>query len=215
VERRLRAALAFLQSVDFEIGRLLRQVADRGLHHELGFETFERYVEERLDLSPRTARRLVALARSEHHAPAVATAFREGQLHAFQAQAVARVATLESARAWVERARQVSFRRLEDEAEAVARRAIVFSAPPEVVPGCTGRRSLHSHHMRLRSRGGPDRSWNRVTLCATHHERAVHGDGSVRIQGRAPHELLFELGPEPAERFASGDVRLGPEEGEE
>ena len=35
---------------------------DRKLYRELGFESFEGYVEERLDLSPRTARRLVRLA---------------------------------------------------------------------------------------------------------------------------------------------------------
>ncbi|NIQ88841.1 MAG: hypothetical protein GWN93_07040, partial [Deltaproteobacteria bacterium] len=63
LDRRLRAAMAFLQQVDFEIGRILRQVVERKLYRELGFESFERYVEERLDLSPRTARRLVRLAR--------------------------------------------------------------------------------------------------------------------------------------------------------
>jgi hypothetical protein len=45
------------QEVDFEIGRILRQVLERKLYRELGFESFERYVGERLDLSPRTARR--------------------------------------------------------------------------------------------------------------------------------------------------------------
>jgi hypothetical protein len=54
---------------------------------------------------------------------------------------------------------------------------------------------------------------NRVTLCAGHHERALHAQGSVRgallrIRGRAPHELLFELGFDRGERFRSGDVRL-------
>ena len=52
-----------------EIGRILRQVVERKLYRELGFESFERYVQERLDLSPRTARRLVRLARAEHAAP--------------------------------------------------------------------------------------------------------------------------------------------------
>jgi hypothetical protein len=44
--------------VDFEIGRILRQILERGLYRELGFESFEDYVLERLDLSPRTALRL-------------------------------------------------------------------------------------------------------------------------------------------------------------
>jgi hypothetical protein len=40
----------------------------------------EAYAEERLDLSARTAGRLVRLARAEHRAPAVAGAFREGRI---------------------------------------------------------------------------------------------------------------------------------------
>jgi hypothetical protein len=51
---------------------------ERGLYRELGFESFEDYVVERLDLSPRTARRLVRLARAPE---AVASAFREGRIH--------------------------------------------------------------------------------------------------------------------------------------
>jgi hypothetical protein len=259
IERRLRAAIAFLQGVDFETGRILRQMRERGLLAEIGFESLERYARERLDLSPRTARRLVALSRAEHRAPAVATAFQAGELPAFHAQAVASVADLDSARAWVERARAVTLRRLEDELAFRPRREIVFHAPPEVarfflsmlvragslerllahairtwveqgehfedyadferdgfrctVPGCTGRRNLHSHHIRFKGVGGPDVPENRTTLCACHHERALHAQGSVRgallrIRGRAPHGLRFELGHDRGERFVSGDVRL-------
>ena len=64
-------------------------MVDRRLFAEIGFASLERYARERLDLSPRTARRLVQLARTEHRAPALATAFREGRLQAFPAQALA------------------------------------------------------------------------------------------------------------------------------
>jgi hypothetical protein len=81
------------------------------------------------------------------------------------------------------------------------------------VPGCTGRRNLHSHHIRFRSASGPDVPEKRVTLCASHHGWALHAQGSVwgavlRIRGRASHGLLFELGCDRGERFASGDLRL-------
>jgi hypothetical protein len=76
------------------------------------------------------------------------------------------------------------------------------------VPGCTARRNLHSHHVRFRSAGGPDQPWNRTTLCAFHHQRGVHG-GTLRVRGRAPGALLYELGTEDPERFRSGDVRCG------
>jgi hypothetical protein len=256
LDRRLRAAIAFLQGVDLETGRILRQMTDRGLFEELGFSGLSRYAEERLDVSPRTARRWVALARSQHRAPALAHAFRRGRIHALQARVLARVANLESAREWVERARQVTLRRLEEDvaqdAEARPGAAIAFRAPPDVaalfgemiaragslerllahavaawveegarfrdyadferdgyrctVPGCTARRNLQSHHVRFRSAGGPDEPWNRTTLCAHHHLRGVHG-GTLRIRGRAPEGLVFELGSHPPERFRSYDLR--------
>jgi hypothetical protein len=89
---------------------------------------------ERLDLAPRTARRLIAIARAEHRAPAVATAFRLGEIHGFQAQVVLRVADLESAERWVSRVRSVSLRRLEEDVEAHAPQtgAIAFRAPAPV-----------------------------------------------------------------------------------
>ncbi len=256
IDRRLRAAIAFLQTLDLETGRILRQMVDRKLFPELGLPDLARYAEERLDVSPRTARRLVALARSEHRGPEVAVAFQEGRIHAFQAQVLSRVADLESARAWVARAEAVSFRRLEDDVEGAPPEpaAIAFPAPPEVAefflqmldragslerllahairswveqgelfedyadferdgfrctaPGCTGRNNLHSHHIRFRSHQGPDEPWNRTTLCAYHHERALHLERTIRIRGRAPDRLVFALGPEPAERFRSGDLRI-------
>ena len=62
------------------------------------------------------------------------------------------------------------------------------------VPGCSSYRNLHNHHIEYRSHGGPDDPWNRTALCAAHHQRAVHGAiGSIRIRGRAPDGLRFEL----------------------
>jgi len=128
LDRRLRVAMAFLQQVDFDVGRILRQVVDRKLYRELGFETFERYVQERLDISPRTARRLVRLARAEHGAPALASAFREGRITLLQAEVLLRGGSVE-AREKLELALRVTLRRLEDE---VLPRQVAFWAPPEV-----------------------------------------------------------------------------------
>ncbi len=61
------------------------------------------------------------------------------------------------------------------------------------------------HHVVFRSAGGSDAEDNLTTLCAAHHQRGVHGGGPLRITGRAPAELRFEL---PLECFASGDVRV-------
>ena len=87
LDRRFRAAIAFLQRIDLEVGRILKQVVDRRLYRELGSTSFEKYVVERLDLSARTARRLVRLARAPE---GVATAFREGRITLLAAEAILR-----------------------------------------------------------------------------------------------------------------------------
>jgi hypothetical protein len=74
-------------------------------------------------------------------------------------------------------------------------------------PGCTSYRNLHAHHVEFRSAGGGDEPENLVTLCAWHHQRGVHS-GVLRIRGRAPGALRFEL---PFGAYASGDVWLTPE----
>ena len=53
------------------------------------------------------------------------------------------------------------------------------------VPGCTGYRNLHDHHIVFRSVGGSDDLANRTTLCVWHHLRAIHA-GLARCVGQAP-----------------------------
>ena len=72
------------------------------------------------------------------------------------------------------------------------------------VPGCTSRRNLHDHHIEFRSAGGSDSPENRITLCAFHHQRCLHA-GRLRVHGRAPDALVFEL---PLVRYRSGDIAL-------
>jgi hypothetical protein len=77
------------------------------------------------------------------------------------------------------------------------------------VPGCTSRRNLQDHHIEFRSAGGSDAPDNRVALCAFHHQRCLHA-GLLGVHGRAPDQLVFELGrrPEgpPLARYRSGDI---------
>jgi hypothetical protein len=77
------------------------------------------------------------------------------------------------------------------------------------VPGCTSFRNLHAHHVVFRSAGGSDEDANLTTLCAAHHQRGVHA-GVIRISGRAPDGLVFEL---PIGRFGAGDRVLPPAAG--
>ena len=79
------------------------------------------------------------------------------------------------------------------------------------VPGCTSRRNLHDHHIWFRSAGGSDAPGNRITLCAFHHQRCLHA-GLLRVSGRAPDGLFFELGlragASSLARYRAGDIAV-------
>jgi hypothetical protein len=79
------------------------------------------------------------------------------------------------------------------------------------VPGCTSMQNLHDHHIRFRSAQGSDDLANRITLCAFHHLRGVHG-GLLRCVGRAPDGLRWEMGIRPGVTprlaYRSGDIRV-------
>jgi hypothetical protein len=59
-------------------------------------------------------------------------------------------------------------------------------------PGCS-RPAANSHHIRFRSHGGGDGPPNRTSLCLAHHLHGVH-KGYIRVRGRAPDDLVWELG---------------------
>lgn len=61
-------------------------------------------------------------------------------------------------------------------------------------PGCRSRRNLQAHHIRFRSDGGSDDPSNLTTLCAACHQFVLHGAGTLRVRGRAPNRLVWELG---------------------
>ncbi len=73
------------------------------------------------------------------------------------------------------------------------------------VPACSGRRNLHDHHLRFRSRGGGNERENRVTVCAAHHLHGIH-TGVIRAWGVAPHAVRWEL---PLESYV-GDRLVRP-----
>lgn len=128
----LRRAVRRLQRIDHDLGRILRQVLERGLHRELGFPSFERYVEERVDVSPRTARRWVRFARLGPAGSAVAAAFRSGGITARQASAIAEAVDGRAQGEAVSFAQRVTLARLERELDAAGGGAgpISFLAPP-------------------------------------------------------------------------------------
>jgi len=117
LDQRMRAALRALQRVDFQMGRLLHLLFARRLHRRLGFPTAARYTQERLGLSARKARALVVLDRRSAALPALAAAYRQGEVSWLRALSLLLVADEGSVAAWVARAQAVTVRRLVDEVE--------------------------------------------------------------------------------------------------
>jgi hypothetical protein len=48
------------------------------------------------------------------------------------------------------------------------------------------------HHIITRAQGGTHDPWNLVSLCTAHHLHGVH-DGWIRLSGKAPDQLCWEL----------------------
>ena len=133
IDRALRRAMKGLQRIDHDLGHLLRQLLDRKLYRELGFPSFERYVQERVDVSPRTARRWVRLARLGPAGSALARALRSAEISPKQADVIAAAVPPEQQAEAVAFARGVTLRGLEAAlgAKGTAGVAITFTAPPE------------------------------------------------------------------------------------
>jgi hypothetical protein len=73
-----------------------------------------------------------------------------------------------------------------------ARRVIERDQGWCTVPGCS-RPAVHAHHIQYRSHGGGDDEANQTGLCLAHHLHGIH-KGYVRVRGRAPDALVWELG---------------------
>jgi hypothetical protein len=117
LDERLQAAVRALRQIDWQTGRLLRVFLDRRLQRAFGYPSAARYIRERLGMSARKARALVALERKTWEAPAFGDAYRAGTLSAVRALAILPVVRETAAAAWVARAGEVTVRRLAEEVE--------------------------------------------------------------------------------------------------
>lgn len=116
LERRLRALRPFTQRLDSQMAALLRTGIDRRLFAEIGFASVKLYVESRLGRSARSAWNLVAIERASwRKSRALHEAWRDGRITSLQATTLIPVLDELNAAAWIDRAREVTLRRLEDE----------------------------------------------------------------------------------------------------
>jgi hypothetical protein len=107
------------------------------LHELMGFPSASRYASDRLGMSGRKARALVHLERKTASVPALADAYRAGEISWVRTLALLPVIDEAHAEEWVERAKTVTVRRLVDEVDwAVEMRDTItpflsIAPPPE------------------------------------------------------------------------------------
>jgi hypothetical protein len=117
LDTRMRDVPRAMRRIDWQTGRLLRVFLDRRLYRLMRFPSAGRYLTERLGLSARKARALVALERKTWADEAFVTAYRAGDLSWARALTILPVVAEPTGRNWVEHAGEVSVRRLTDEVE--------------------------------------------------------------------------------------------------
>jgi hypothetical protein len=105
LDRRIVATRAHLQQVDRRLGRLLQGALETGHYLTLGFSTLESYVQERLGISKSRAFELIRTSKLLSVNPKLQEAYARGKLSMSQANAVALIATEETAEAWIQYAR--------------------------------------------------------------------------------------------------------------
>jgi hypothetical protein len=115
LDTRLRTVVAEMRGIDWRLGRLLRLCFDLRLYLLMGFTSASHFVRERLGISTRKARMLVAVERHTWRAPAVLDAYRDGRVSALQVLTLAPLLEDRVAAAWLRRAGEVTLRRLADE----------------------------------------------------------------------------------------------------
>jgi hypothetical protein len=117
LDERMRAMQRAMHRIDWQLGRLLRVFLDRRLYRLMWFPSAGRYLTERLGMSARRARALVALERKTWQAPVLREAYEAGTISSLQATIILPVVGERTAAVWIARAGEVTLRRLADEVE--------------------------------------------------------------------------------------------------
>ena len=178
LDERMSAVVRAMHQVDWQTGRLLRTFLDRRLYRLMLFPSAGRYLTERLGMSARKARALVALERKTWDAPAFGDAYRGGALSSLQALTLMPVITEQTADAWVARAQCVTLRRLADEVEwaLTVRDGLTSIAPPPP------RASLAIPERQMCAR--PEWEWPDAGSCSPHRCRSWRSFGPRSSRSR-------------------------------
>jgi hypothetical protein len=116
LDRSMRETVARIQEIDADLGMLLCRMADARLHRRLGHDDLGSYCRNALGISTRKVRALIAIERARRRkCSRIGAAYRSGALSWHRCLVLLPVLTESTAAVWIERAQQVTARRLADE----------------------------------------------------------------------------------------------------
>jgi hypothetical protein len=145
--RRVRRDMQQRQS---RLGVMLGQFLDLRLEVELGYACSSEYVRERLGMAERTARELIRVANAvQSRSPLLASAYADGKLSWLRALTLLPVVRTCNAAAWVERANEVTLRRLADEVDWVMGRVDLVPANAAAMPPPRDEKLIHEDERQL------------------------------------------------------------------
>ncbi len=119
LDARIRHYSAELASRDLFFGRVAQRLLALRGWQVLGFHSEAHYARERLGMSRAALRSKLSLARRSQGLDHLVDALQQGRVGFEAAQLLARIATADTERAWVERAERRTFKHLREEVQAV------------------------------------------------------------------------------------------------
>jgi hypothetical protein len=100
--------------LEWEEGRLLCEAQRAGVHRRLGFASFGEYVERHFGYNGRLVKEKLRVAQALERLPQTSDALRGGELNWSAVRELTRVATAETESAWLESARGLTVRQVEE-----------------------------------------------------------------------------------------------------
>ena len=139
LDRQIRALIDLEDELERRLGVLLRELNDRRAWERLRFAGLRHYAEQRLGLGRTAVEGRVRLARALQRYPGLRRSYEQGRVGLESALLVARMLGVSShdpatERAWVERAEEVTVKRLRDEVRALGRQQAFAKGRRSAVP---------------------------------------------------------------------------------
>ncbi|HEY8944685.1 MAG TPA: hypothetical protein VIM73_10505, partial [Polyangiaceae bacterium] len=197
--------------LDFEEGRWLLAARRAKAHQQLGYGSFTEYAERLFGYAPRLTRDTLRVAEALETLPELARELREGGLSFSQVRELTRVATADTEKAWLERARGCTSRQVEK---------LVSGRRPGSLPDSPAEPDLQRHVLRFEVSGETLATF-REAVAKLRREAGEHLDDDATLlllarqvlggptgEGRASYQIALDVCEDCRRARQTGDGEL-------